>query len=177
VGVDGDSPAIVLDPAASVGEKCHVDLGAVPGHGLVDGVVDDLPDQMMETRRARRTDVHARALPDRLEALENRDVGSVVRGSALFIDHFRLNLQRHKRALSDPRTTGGGTTTTGPAAAALVVRYRVLSVYQGAVPTPVVDTPAEADHGGSPGRRAQAPAASAPHADFESDGGAFSPEL
>ena len=42
--------------------------------GLVDRVVDDLVDEVVEAPEARRADVHARAQPDRLEALENGDV-------------------------------------------------------------------------------------------------------
>jgi hypothetical protein len=41
---------------------------------LVDRVVDHLEHEMVETSRACRADVHARAEPDRLQALENRDV-------------------------------------------------------------------------------------------------------
>ena len=41
---------------------------------LVDGVVDDLVDEVVEAARARRADVHAGAQADRLEALEHGDV-------------------------------------------------------------------------------------------------------
>ena len=44
---------------------------AVAGHGLVDGVVDDLPDEVVEAARAGGADVHAGALADGLEALED----------------------------------------------------------------------------------------------------------
>ena len=51
---------------------------AVPGHGLVDGVVHDLVDQVVQPGRTGRADVHAGALAHRLEALEHLDrVGSV----------------------------------------------------------------------------------------------------
>ena len=53
-----------------------VDLDAVvaAGERLVDGVVDDLVDEVVEAARAGRADVHAGPQPDRLEALEDRDV-------------------------------------------------------------------------------------------------------
>ena len=57
VGVEGD-----LDPVVPARE------------GLVDGVVDDLVDEVVEAPEAGRADVHARAQPDGLEALENGDV-------------------------------------------------------------------------------------------------------
>ena len=54
---------------------------AVAGEGLVDGVVDDLPDAVHEAARVGRADVHARALADRLEPLEHlKVVGGVLGG-------------------------------------------------------------------------------------------------
>jgi hypothetical protein len=43
-------------------------------HGLVDGVRDHLPDEVMEAADACRADVHPGPEPDRLEAFEDRDV-------------------------------------------------------------------------------------------------------
>ena len=57
----------------------HLDKVGAPCEGLVDRVVDHLEDQVMESPRARRADVHARAQPDRLEALEDSDVFSGIR--------------------------------------------------------------------------------------------------
>ena len=37
----------------AVGQERDVDAGGVAGHGLVDGVVDDLPDEVVEARRGR----------------------------------------------------------------------------------------------------------------------------
>jgi hypothetical protein len=45
---DGDAPPVVDDPDAAVGQDRDVDLVAAPRHGLVDGVVDDLPDQVVQ---------------------------------------------------------------------------------------------------------------------------------
>src|SRR6185295_17172675 len=58
----------------AVGQQGDVDAGAVPGHRLVDRVVDDLVDQVVQTRRAGGSDVHAGPLTDRFETLENGDV-------------------------------------------------------------------------------------------------------
>ena len=44
------------------------------GQGLVDGVVDDLPQAVHETALVGRADVHARALAHGLEALEDLEV-------------------------------------------------------------------------------------------------------
>ena len=79
VRVDRDAAAVVVDAAAAVGEQRDGDARAVAGHRLVDGVVDDLPDQVVQPGQAGRADVHARALAHRIEALEDLDVlGAVV---------------------------------------------------------------------------------------------------
>ena len=69
----GDAAAVVVDRDRVVRVDGHLDLGAEAGHGLVDGVVHDLPHQVVQAGGGRRADVHARALPDRLETLEDLD--------------------------------------------------------------------------------------------------------
>ena len=78
VGVDRDATAVVVDAATAVGLQRDVDAGAVPGHRLVDCVVDHFPDQVMKTGETGRTDVHARPLAHRIEPFENLDVLGVV---------------------------------------------------------------------------------------------------
>ena len=80
VRTDRDACAVVDHPDPAVGQDGDVDPGGAPGHGLVDRVVHDLPHQVVQARRSGRADVHARALPDRLEALEDGDVGFTVGG-------------------------------------------------------------------------------------------------
>ena len=77
-GVGGDAAAVVLDPDRAVGLQGEHDPVAVAGQRLVDGVVDDLPDQVVQAALAGGTDVHARPLADRLETLEDLDRGGVV---------------------------------------------------------------------------------------------------
>jgi len=69
-----------------------VDLLAVPGERLVDGIVDDFIDKVMESWRAGGSDVRGRTLPECLETFENLDlVGTVVvAGSAGFSSCGRL---------------------------------------------------------------------------------------
>jgi hypothetical protein len=81
--VDGDAAAVVLDPDAPVAEEGDLDPAAVARHRFVDGVVHDLPDQVVEALGSGRSDVHGGAAADRLEALEDGDVlGSVRRGGS-----------------------------------------------------------------------------------------------
>jgi hypothetical protein len=75
---DRDATAVVGDRHRVVGVHDHVDDGAVPGEGLVDGVVDDLPHEVVQAAQAGRADVHAGPLAHRLEALEDGDVRRVV---------------------------------------------------------------------------------------------------
>ena len=86
---DRDATAVVDDLDATVGEQGDLDLGGVAGHGLVDGVVDDLPDQVVQAALTGGTDVHARALANRLESLEDGDGGSaVVLASEVLLSDF-----------------------------------------------------------------------------------------
>ena len=56
-----------------------VDVLAEAGQRFVDRVVDDFVDEMVQAGRTGRPDVHRRALPNRLESLEDLDlVGAVV---------------------------------------------------------------------------------------------------
>jgi hypothetical protein len=48
------------------------------GKGFIDGVVDDLVHQVMQSSGARRPDIHAGTLPDRVKALENLNVSGSV---------------------------------------------------------------------------------------------------
>src|SRR5918993_539621 len=67
-------------------------LRTVPGQGLVYGVVDDLPDEVVKTPGARRADVHTRAPLDGFEAFEDLDGTCIV--SALGILGRGLSRQR-----------------------------------------------------------------------------------
>ncbi len=86
VRVGGNASPVVGNPAAAVGQQGHVDAGAVPCHGLVDRVVDQLPHAVVEAAEAGRPDVHPGSFPDRLEALEDHDLlGSVLALRGLFV--------------------------------------------------------------------------------------------
>ena len=106
------------DPDAAVGEQGDLDAVAVAGQRLVDGVVDDLPDQVVQAALAGGADVHARALADRLEALEDLDRAGVV-GPA--VDRVALRDARRRQArrrARDPessvlRTVAGLATRVG----------------------------------------------------------------
>ena len=78
---DGDAATVVLDRHRPVEVDRHVHPRAEAAEVLVDGVVDDLPHQVVKAGAVVHVaDVHARALADRLETLENGDAGAVVAG-------------------------------------------------------------------------------------------------
>src|SRR5262249_42896850 len=54
--------------------KYHGDAIGVAVHRLVDGVVDDLPHQMVQPGRIDAADVHGRPSAHRLETLQDQDV-------------------------------------------------------------------------------------------------------
>src|SRR5699024_3692172 len=73
-----DATAVVGNLDGAVLLQRDRDLLGVARHGLVHGVVHDLPDEVVEATLSRGADVHARALPDCLEALEDGDRRCVV---------------------------------------------------------------------------------------------------
>ena len=76
--VDRDAAAVVGDADAAVLAQGDGDVRGVAGHGLVDGVVDDLVDEVVQAALARGADVHAGALADGVEPLEDGDRAGVV---------------------------------------------------------------------------------------------------
>jgi hypothetical protein len=71
---DRNAPAVVTNTHAPVSEQSDFDPGAIPGHGLIDRVVDSLPDEVVKPPRPGRPDVHRGSSPDRLETLEDLDI-------------------------------------------------------------------------------------------------------
>src|SRR5207248_3134324 len=72
--VDRDPGAPVADGDRVVRMDPDLDQVVPAGHRLVDGVVDDLGDEVMEAAKAGRADVHPGPEPDRLESFEDGDV-------------------------------------------------------------------------------------------------------
>src|SRR5207248_9897551 len=74
VGIGGDTPPVVDNAAATVLQEGDVDACRLAGHRLVDGVVDDLVDEVVQAVEAGGPDVHPGALPDGFQPLQNGDV-------------------------------------------------------------------------------------------------------
>ena len=77
--VDRDAAAVVVHLDGAVGVQGDLDAVRGAGQRLVHAVVDDLPHAVHEPAGVGGADVHARSLPDRLEALQDQEVVGVVR--------------------------------------------------------------------------------------------------
>ena len=78
--VDRDTGPPILDGDRIVGVEAYLDAVVPARESLIDRVVDDFVDQVVKTSRPCRADVHAGALTNGLQALENSDVFSAVTG-------------------------------------------------------------------------------------------------
>ena len=79
--VDGDAAGVIHDLDGAVLMEGYRDAVAETGEGLVNGVVDDLPQAVHQATGVRGSDIHGRAFAHRLEALQDQQVlGSVVAG-------------------------------------------------------------------------------------------------
>src|SRR5690606_14537981 len=78
VHLDGDAAAVVHNGDRVVLVDDDLDAVAVAGQRLVDGVVDDLVDEVVKPAHADVADVHGGALADGLEPFEDLDVGGAV---------------------------------------------------------------------------------------------------
>src|SRR5262249_9332061 len=81
VGVDagGDAPPVVLHRNGVVGVDGDDDFVAVARQRLVDGVVHHLEHHVVQARAVRGVaDVHAGAVPDRVQTVESFEAGGVV---------------------------------------------------------------------------------------------------
>lgn len=83
--VDGEAAPVVDDPQPTVREDGDGEAITVARHRFVDGVVDQLPDQLVQPTFAGGADVHPGPLTDGVQTFENRDrLGAVL---ALLVRH------------------------------------------------------------------------------------------
>ena len=115
--VDGDAAAVVPDLDRPVPQEHDLDPVTVAAQGLVDGVVDDLPQAVHEAPGVGGADVHAGALADRLEALEDLEVVGGVLGRGLARRGLLRSGRRHAMQASRRagRTPAGAPSELGGA--------------------------------------------------------------
>src|SRR4051794_14327470 len=101
----GDTAAVVDDRDRVVGMDRDLDRARVAGERLVDGVVHNLVHEVVQAAHPGGPDVHAGALADRFETLEDGDVLSVVGPAVLVLRHVPPN---------DVKNPGSGLADTRP---------------------------------------------------------------
>ena len=84
--IDGNAAAVVGNRDGIILMDGHVDFGAEPRKGLVDGIIHDLVHQVMQAARACGADVHAGAFADGLQAFKHLDVRAIV-VAGFFLGH------------------------------------------------------------------------------------------
>ena len=78
VDIDRDTTSIIFDRDRSISMHIHEDMLRMSCHRLIDRVIDDLPDEMVETLFIGLTDIHSWSFSDGLESFEDLDLTGVV---------------------------------------------------------------------------------------------------
>ncbi len=108
--VHRDAAAVVADLDRGVVPQDDLDAVAVAAQGLVDRVVDDLPQAVHEATAVGRADVHAGALADRLQALQDEQMPSGVVGPVVARQQGRRHALPGAHACVPMRSAGAGCT-------------------------------------------------------------------
>ena len=110
MNVDGDAAAIIANGDRAVHVDGNVDLVAMAGEMLVDGVVQDLGNAVMERPFIRAADIHAGLFTHGFQAFEFAQLGGVVvafdgyilrRGNRVGrVGHVNMGTRENLRSLS-----------------------------------------------------------------------------
>ena len=84
--VDWNTATVVVDCHDIFWQKLDGNVMGITSHRFIDRVVNDLPHEVMEAVRARRTNVHARTLTNGFEAFENVNILRVIRGARRLLE-------------------------------------------------------------------------------------------
>ena len=103
--VDGNAAPIIGDAYGIVGMDDDVDMGCVTGQRFVDRVVDDLINEMMQTARTGRTDVHAGTLADSFQALENLNLTGIVIVGLRHVFPWKMTCEPERKSTAEIYTS------------------------------------------------------------------------
>ena len=78
VDVHGHTPPVVLHAGGAVVVQGDLHMMGIAAHGLVDGVIHDLPQHMVETPAAGGADIHARTHPYCVQPFQNLNTAGVI---------------------------------------------------------------------------------------------------
>ena len=93
LNVHGNAPAVVGDGDGLPRIDGDRNVLAIPGQGLVNGIVHDLIDQVVQTGDGGGADIHTWPFPDRFQPFQHLDLGSVI----FRLDSCISQLVGHKR--------------------------------------------------------------------------------
>ncbi len=69
MGLNGNSPSIIFDrDRFTIGFEGHIDHACMAVYGLINSIIEDLPNEVMEAVFTHATNIHARSFTDGLEA-------------------------------------------------------------------------------------------------------------
>ena len=85
--VGGDATPVVGDRDAVVDMDGDVNVGAVAGERFIDGIIDDLENEVMKPSFGGVADVHSRSFADSFESLKHFDLTR----SVVLFEHVSLN--------------------------------------------------------------------------------------
>ena len=86
MNICGNASSVVLNGGTAVLIDAHVDPVGIAVRRLVDGIVHDLPQDVMKPPCPRRADIHSGAQTHRVKSLEN---GNIARIIMIFFMPFR----------------------------------------------------------------------------------------
>jgi hypothetical protein len=78
VNIDGNSSTIVNDTNSAVLQNGYLDVVAIPCEGFINGVIDDLIDQVVQSAGTGRTDIHSGTFAYGFETFENLNLACTV---------------------------------------------------------------------------------------------------
>ena len=78
LNVNRDAASVVRNANAVSLLNGHLNVITEAGQRLINGVINDLVDQMMQTARARGADIHTRTFADGLQPLQYLDLAAVI---------------------------------------------------------------------------------------------------
>ena len=93
LNVHGNAPAVIGDGDGLSRVDGDRNMLAIPGQGLVNGIVHDLIDQVVQTGDGGGADIHTWPFPDRFQPFQHLDLGSVI----FRLDSCISQLVGHKR--------------------------------------------------------------------------------
>ncbi|MPN18298.1 hypothetical protein SDC9_165658 [bioreactor metagenome] len=97
MNLHGDTAPVIHNGDGIILMQGHVDLVGIAIGRFIDGVIDDLPKEMMQPALSGRTDVHARAHADGIQPLHNFNfIYCIIRCHTDSHQTYRMDCGKHQ---------------------------------------------------------------------------------